>query len=85
MWLLAAFGGSIPVALLGSLFVILGYASLTWWLPARTNTSQPRADVYVARISNWFVATGLSLIVLWAVARIVVRSLLVLKQAGVIH
>lgn len=84
MWPHYTVAGWVLVPLIGLAFIGFGYTSLVKWIPNSPTKDALRTDFLSARASYWMIGVGLVMVVLWAAAAVLVRSLAMLKSLRVI-
>ena len=82
MWPSVMTAGWILVPVFGLVCIGCGFYALVIWIP-NTPTRESRTDVYSTRASYYLVAVGLSLVTLWAICALSVRTVAMLKALHV--
>ena len=78
-------GGWIFVPFVGLLLTIGGFYCILHLIPRSQQGANVRTDVIAVKASYWAIVVGLMCTAFWLLAAVLIRSLLILKAAQIIH
>jgi hypothetical protein len=83
MWPNVTIAGWVLVPVFGLACIGGGFYALVKWIP-NTPSKESRTDIYSTRASCYVVGVGLSIITLWALCALAVRTVAMLKALKVV-
>jgi hypothetical protein len=79
------FAGWIFVPFIGLVLAGWGFYCLLYLIPRTKQDPNFRTDIFAIRASYWSIVVGLACMIVWVLSAVVLRFLVILKAAQVIH